>query len=131
MKINKKNSSSRSQMLFKIVLKDFAIFTGKHLCWSLFLKACNSIKKRLRHRCFLWILRNCEEQLFIENIQWLLLKKEIQKRKSFLWRSFKITTKKEKRLLESFSWNKSTNTTLATFFLAYFSGHPMYKLEKF
>ena len=30
--------SSRSQMFFKIdVLKNFANFTGKHLCWSLFL----------------------------------------------------------------------------------------------
>ena len=30
--------SSRSQMFFKIgVLKKFAIFTGKHLCWCLFL----------------------------------------------------------------------------------------------
>ena len=30
--------SSRSQMFFKIgVLKNFAMFTGKHLCWSLFL----------------------------------------------------------------------------------------------
>ena len=40
--------NSRSQMFFKIVvLKNFAIFTGKHLCWSLFLhcKACNVIKK--------------------------------------------------------------------------------------
>ena len=44
--------SSRSQMFFKIgVLKNFAIFTGKHLCWSL-LQACNFIKKRLQHRCF-------------------------------------------------------------------------------
>ena len=31
--------SSRSQMFFKIgVLKKFAMFTGKHLCWSLFLR---------------------------------------------------------------------------------------------
>ena len=30
--------SSLSQMFFKIgVLKNFAIFTGKHLCWTLFL----------------------------------------------------------------------------------------------
>ena len=30
--------SSRPQMFFKIeVLKNFANFTGKHLCWSLFL----------------------------------------------------------------------------------------------
>ena len=31
-------------------------FTGKHLCWGLFLiklQACNFIKKRLQHRCFL------------------------------------------------------------------------------
>ena len=29
--------SSRSQMFFKIgILKNFAIFTGKHLCWILF-----------------------------------------------------------------------------------------------
>ena len=44
--------SSRSKMFFKIgVLKNFAIFTGKHMCKSLFLiklKACNFIKKRLQ-----------------------------------------------------------------------------------
>ena len=35
--------SSRSQMLFKIgVFKNFANFTGKHLCWSLFLKKLHS-----------------------------------------------------------------------------------------
>ena len=51
--------SSRLQMFFKIgVLKNCANFTGKHLCWSLFLKnscslkACNFIIKRLQHRCF-------------------------------------------------------------------------------
>ena len=39
--------TSRSQMFFKIVvLKNFAIFTGKHL------KACNFIKKRLQYKCF-------------------------------------------------------------------------------
>ena len=33
-----KHRSSRSMMFFKIVLlKNFPIFTGKHLCWSLFL----------------------------------------------------------------------------------------------
>ena len=40
--------SIRSQMFFKSdVLKNFANFTGKHLCWSL-----NFIKKRLQHRRF-------------------------------------------------------------------------------
>ena len=43
--------SSRSQMFFKkYVLKNFAIFTGKYLCWSFFLKM--FIKKRPQHRCF-------------------------------------------------------------------------------
>ena len=46
----------------KAVLKNFAIFTWKRLCWSLFLIklqawrpaawACSYIKKRLHHRCF-------------------------------------------------------------------------------
>ena len=35
----------------KVVLTNFANFTGKHLCWSL-LQACNLIKKRLQHWCF-------------------------------------------------------------------------------
>ena len=44
--------SSPSQMFFNLGVKNFGIFTGKHLCWSLFsevvgLKACNFIKKRL------------------------------------------------------------------------------------
>ena len=40
----------------KAVLKNFAVFTGKHLCWSLFFNKVASlktfIKKRFRHRCF-------------------------------------------------------------------------------
>ena len=51
--------SSRSQMLFKIgVLKNFSIFTRKHLCWILFLIKLQAwrpsflLKKRLQHRFF-------------------------------------------------------------------------------
>ena len=50
--------SSHLQMLFKIgVLKSFTNFTGKHLCWSLFLKNLRAAglqlhKKRLQNRCF-------------------------------------------------------------------------------
>ena len=42
----------------KAALKNFAIFTGKNLCWSLFLnenagrKSSNIIKERLHHRSF-------------------------------------------------------------------------------
>ena len=43
----------QTEVLYKKgVIKIFAIFTGKHLCWSLFLLKCNFIKKRLEHRCF-------------------------------------------------------------------------------
>ena len=47
--------SSRSGMFFKTsVFKNSIIFTGKHLCWGLFLikKTCNLIKKRLQDRYF-------------------------------------------------------------------------------
>ena len=50
------NKSSHSEIFFKIgVLKNFAIFTGKHLCLSLFLiklQLCNFAKQRLQHRYF-------------------------------------------------------------------------------
>ena len=64
----KQSKSSRLKMFFEIgSLKNFAIFTGKHLYLSLFLiklKACKFFKKRLQHRCFLWVLQNFQEQLF-------------------------------------------------------------------
>ena len=42
--------SSRSQMLFKVdALKNFANFTGKHLCWSLFLIKFIKTRLQLRH----------------------------------------------------------------------------------
>ena len=47
--------SSHSQMLFKISALNFANFTGKCLCWFLFLiklQAFNFIKKSFQHRCF-------------------------------------------------------------------------------
>ena len=60
----------RLQMFLKIgVLRNFAIFTLPAV-----LKACNCIKKRHQHRCF---LVNIEEFLrtafFIEHLRWLLL----------------------------------------------------------
>ena len=62
--ISKNITSYTFLLVFKIgqnlqcILKDFVIFRGKHLCWSLFftkilgLKDCNFIKKRLQDRCF-------------------------------------------------------------------------------
>ena len=69
--------SSCLQMFFKIsALKSFANFTGKHLCWSLCwrLKACNFIKKRILHRCFLMKFVKCLRIIsFIKLLSWLLL----------------------------------------------------------
>ena len=52
-------SSGCSQIFFKIaILEKFAIFTGKHLCRSLFLIKLQALdlqldlKKRIQHRCF-------------------------------------------------------------------------------
>ena len=70
--------SNRSQTFFTGVLKNFAIFTGKHLCWSLFLiklqvLACDFIKKRLQHRCFpVTIAKFLGAAFFKEHLQWLL-----------------------------------------------------------
>ena len=49
-----KSIMNRRCSIKKTLLKNFAIFTGKHLCWSLFLNK-NIIKKRLRQK---WILDN-------------------------------------------------------------------------
>ena len=70
--------SSRSQLFFKIhVLKNFAIFTRKHLCWSpcFFNKVYqNFIKKRCRHSCFpVNIAKFLRTSFFTENLWWLLL----------------------------------------------------------
>ena len=75
------NRSSHSQIFFKVnVLKNFANFTGKHLCWSLFffLTTCNFIKDRLQHRCFpVKFLKFLRTPFYIEHLQRLLLNKLI------------------------------------------------------
>ena len=67
------------QMYFKIgVLKDFANFTGKHLCWSLFLiKVLTNFIKNSPIQvfsCEMW--KNFKNTFSTEHLQWLLLSKE-------------------------------------------------------
>ena len=56
-------SSHQRCSIKKAILKHFVIFTGKYLCWGLFLNKvaghppCNFIKKRLQHRYFLANIR--------------------------------------------------------------------------
>ena len=51
-------SSHRRCFVKNVALKNFANFTGRHLCWSLFLiklqafRPATLIKKRIEHRCF-------------------------------------------------------------------------------
>ena len=68
-----------SDVLQSSVLKRFAIFSGKHLRWSLFfnedagLQTCNFIKKRLQCRCFpVNIAKFLRTAVFIEHLRRLL-----------------------------------------------------------
>ena len=66
----------------KTALKNFAKFTGKHLCWSIFfnknagLQACNFIQKRLKQGCFpdnIPILKNVCERLLLSVFPFMLV----------------------------------------------------------
>ena len=75
------------EVFYEGVLKNFANFTGKNLCWSLFnevadQKACNFIKKRPQRKCFLvkfakflraTVLKNICERLLLKMVQDLYL----------------------------------------------------------
>ena len=57
-------------------VKNFIIFTGKHLCWSLFLiklQACKFIEKRLQHWCFPLHVRKFLRTPILKNISERLL----------------------------------------------------------
>ena len=85
-----KRSNSRSQMFSKTgILKNFAIFAGKNLCWSLFLikfqdwRPTFLFKKRLEGRCFsvniakflraAFLLKTCSLYLFEIFIWWQII----------------------------------------------------------
>ena len=72
--------SSPLQMFYKIgVLKNVANFTGKHLCWSLFLIKlqtwiCNFNKRRLQHSHFsVKFAKFLRISFLTEHLWWLLL----------------------------------------------------------
>ena len=76
----KKSKSSHSQMFFEISsIKNFAIFTGKHLCWGLGLiklHACRPATFLKRDSNTGVSCGYCElykNSFFIENLRWLLL----------------------------------------------------------
>ena len=75
------NKSSRLEVFCKKDnLKNFAKFTGKHLCQSLFfnkvagLRSATFFKKRFWHRCFsMNFAKFLKALFFIEHLRWLLL----------------------------------------------------------
>ena len=71
-----KCNSSHLVAFFKIgALKNFAIFTGKHLCWSFFLikllvwRLATLLNRNSNPGVFLWILRNFSDHFFAEHLQ--------------------------------------------------------------
>ena len=69
----------------------FAIFTGKHRCWSLFfndnagLQACKFIKNRLQHKHFsLWLWKNIT--VFLSLLSFSVLVMYLQRR-GYVWLS--------------------------------------------
>ena len=76
--------SSRPEVFFKKgVLRNFAKFTGKHLCYRLFfnkvvgLKPATLLKKRVWHKCFPVNFAKFLRTPFIpEHLGWLLLNLE-------------------------------------------------------
>ena len=71
---NNYHGNAAPDVLYKKgVLKNFALFTRKNLCWRLFLitlraLACNFIKKRLRRRCFPVNIANFLRTPILKNI---------------------------------------------------------------
>ena len=80
------NSQKQPSEVFckKSVLKNFAKFTEKHLCQSLFfnkvagLRPATLLKKRLWHRCFsVNFAKFLRTPFLTEHLRWLLLNSEI------------------------------------------------------
>ena len=75
-KTETKNRSSRSQIFYKKrVLTNFAKFTGKHLCWSLFLitlpalRPATLLKRNSNTVVFLWIWEIFINTFFTEHFK--------------------------------------------------------------
>ena len=67
-------SSSQSCFIKKVLSKNFAIFTGKHLCWRLFFLESTLFKRVSNTSVFVWILWKFLRTLIFKKIcQRLLL----------------------------------------------------------
>ena len=67
-------NSQRSSSIKKVVLKNFIIYTKKHICWCRFLIKISILLKKLQHRCFPGsICEIIKNACFDEHLQRLLL----------------------------------------------------------
>ena len=108
----------------KAVLKNFALFTGKHLCWNLCfnknagLQAWSFIKKRLQHRCF---LANIEKIL-----RTLIMKTSLN---GYLWETFsqkQNKTKQNKKTALKLRCLKNSCLFMMFFIILFFSISPLH-----
>ena len=77
-----KRRSHRTYSGKKCVLKNFANFTGKYLCWSLVLKDTPTLLKRFQPRCFPLKLAKFLRIPILKNICERLI---LSKRRNFYW----------------------------------------------
>ena len=86
-------SSHRRCSVRKDVLRNFAKFTGKHLCQGLLMsgpKACSFIKKRLWHRCFPVNFAKFLRTPFLQNTSGRLLLFRVNRVSDYYAKSFYI-----------------------------------------
>ena len=72
----KRENSRPEAFCKKVVLKTFAIFTGKYLCWSLFSLRPSTFLKRDSNTGAFLITRFLRTSILKKICQWLLLKSE-------------------------------------------------------
>ena len=87
-----KYRSSHSQMYFRIgALKDFAMFTEKHLCWSLYLITVQAwMPVTLLRRDSVKFAKFLRTPIFTEHIQWLLLEKSHELSLYCIWEQWMV-----------------------------------------
>ena len=99
-------SSHQRCFVRKGVLRNFAKFTGKHLCQSLFfnkvagLRPATLLKKRLWHRCFPMNFAKFLRTSFLQNTSGRLLLNIALKLNNRTWKKYKSNSLRENMTLK-------------------------------
>ena len=119
-----KNRSSRAEVLCeKGVLRNFAKFTGKHLCHSIFLnkvaglRPTTLLKKRLWHWCFpVNFTKFLRTPFYLEHLWWLLLQTVYLRIDFKQLRSSRLEVFCRKRVLRNFAKFTGKHVSESLFF---------------